>query len=355
MITFPADALRRQLEAVFTAWGMPPEPIKTTIDVMLEADLCGIDSHGIAMLPTYDQWRGDAWLGMNPRADIVRSGPVTAVLDGGGGLGHFASSRAMELAIAKCTAFGLAAVGVRNSHHYGAAGVYAAMAAAKGFIGLSFTNVHTPSVVPTFGAEPMFGTNPIAFAAPARRNRPFLLDMATSTVAMGKLTLADLNDRAVPEGWAMDKDARPTLDPKVGLAARMLTPLGATPLMSSHKGYGLAAMVEILCAMLAGGSFAATRAKRNPGMRHANAGHFFMAIDPRAFRGEGEFEDELDDMIDALHGMKRADPDQPVLVHGDPEYRRRAEREVSGIPMPESLIERLGAVAAKAGAAFLLR
>src|SRR5437773_274342 len=163
----PAELLGRQLTAIFEAWGMKGEPVEITVRMLLAADLRGIDSHGIAMLPLYDEFCRAGKLTLNPDVKVVRETPASALLDGGGGLGHYPSFKAMNLAMEKCSAVGVGAVGVRNSNHYGAAGVYALRAAERGYIGLATTSVWRPTVAPTFGAESMFGTNPIAFAAPA--------------------------------------------------------------------------------------------------------------------------------------------------------------------------------------------
>ncbi len=349
----PAETLRRQLESIFAAWGMPAAVREPTVAVMVETDLRGIDSHGIAMMPLYSQLRADGKMIVNPDIRVLRESPVTGLIDGGGGLGHAPSVRAMELAIAKAKVAGIGAVGVYNSNHYGAAGIYALRAAEQGLIGLTTTNVWKASVVPTRSAAAMFGTNPIAFAAPARRNPPFVLDMATSTVAIGKLTVAWLNEKPIPEGWAVDDHGRPTIDPETALKHRLLTPLGGTPLMSSHKGYGLGAMVEILSAMLPGAFYAPTRATRHPEASRFNIGHFFLALDPAAFREPGAFEDDVDDMIDALRQAPPVDPGEPVLVPGDPELAQRSRRLSDGVPIPERLAEQVRDIAAAAGAPFL--
>ena len=350
----PAETLRRQLAAIFAAWGMPDEQVAITADVMLQADLRGIDSHGVAMLGLYEEFRQAGRLTVAPDVRVMRETPVTALIDGDGGLGHYPSVTAMRLAIDKCRGTGLAAVAVRNSNHYGAAGVYALMAAEQGFIGLSTTSVHRPAIVPTFAAEPLFGTNPIAFAAPAGRNPPFVLDMATSTVAVGKLKLAAFADKDLPPGWAIDEAGQPVTNADIGLKIRWLTPLGGTPQMSSHKGYGLAAMVEILSTMLPGAFYAPTRAARHPDAPRNNIGHFFMALDPAAFRADGGFADDLDDMIDRLRAARRADPAEPVLVAGDPEAAALAERLKTGIPLSPAVQAMVKQAAAACGAPWLL-
>jgi LDH2 family malate/lactate/ureidoglycolate dehydrogenase len=352
--TVPAERLGAQLGAIFRAWGMPEAHIADTVEIMLWADLAGIDSHGTAMMPLYAQFRDEGKIVLAPEIRVVRETPTTALVVGGFGLGHVPGKRAMRMAIAKAKLVGMGAVAVRASNHYGAAGAYAMMAAEAGLIGISTTAVHTPSVVPLWGADATFGTNPIAFAAPARRNRPFLLDMATSTAAIGKLKLAQMAGKKVPEGWAVNAEGRPVTDPDEALKDRRLVALGGSRDLGGHKGYGLAMMVEVLSSTLPGAQFALLRMQNDPGASHADVGHFFLAMDPAAFRAPGAFEAELDDMIDALRATRPADPGQPVRVPGDPEHEERARRLAAGIPIPEKLRQLLLGYAEKAGAEMLL-
>jgi LDH2 family malate/lactate/ureidoglycolate dehydrogenase len=305
-------------------------------------------------MPLYAQFRDEGKILLAPEIRVVHETPTTAIVDGGHGLGHVPSKRAMRLAIKKAETVGMGAVAVRASNHYGAAGAYAMMAAEAGLIGIATTAVHTASVVPLWGADAMFGTNPIAFAAPARRNKPFLLDMATSTAAIGKLKLAQMAGKSVPEGWAVDDHGRPVTDPNIALGNRRLVALGGTRELGGHKGYGLAMMVEILSTTLPGAQYAVLRAQRDPKATHSDVGHFFLAMDPAGFREKGAFEDELDDMIDALRATRPADPNRPVIVPGDPEHAERVRRLKEGIPIPEKLRELLRRYARKAGAETLL-
>src|SRR5262245_45765879 len=173
------EALTTQVVAILRAWGMAEEHITITTEHLVYADLHGVDSHGCGMLLHYHRGLSAGSLTMTPKIEVLRESETTALLDGGGGLGHVPADAAMKLAIAKCRDVGIGAVTVRNSGHYGAAGAYASLAARSGFIGIATTNTAPPAVVPTFGVEAMLGTNPIAFAAPASHNQPFLLDMAT--------------------------------------------------------------------------------------------------------------------------------------------------------------------------------
>ncbi len=350
----PFDTLKAQLVAIFTAWGMSEAHARTTAERMGAADIRGIDSHGATMMQLYSEQFAAGLINVRPEIRVLRQSPVTALLDADHALGHVPATQAMELAIAKCKKSGLAAVAVKQSNHYGSAGAYALMAAEAGLIGMSFTSVWHAVVVPTFAAEPMFGTNPIAFAAPGKKHPMFYLDMATSTAAVGKLKVANLNGKSVPEGWALDAAGNPVTDPALALQKVLLTPLGATRTMGSHKGYGLAAMVEVLCSMVPGAWYAPTREARHPGEQHNNIGHFFLAIDPDAFRDEGEFEDDLDDMIEALRATRPTEAGRPVLVAGDPEQAAMKDRLVNGVPLPDMLTGQLKAIAANAGAPWLI-
>lgn len=358
----PAPRLRGQIETILGAWGMAADMASATAGVMVDTDLRGIDSHGVTMLIGYEERRNTGRLNMAPQLQVVRESPVTALLDADGGLGHHPSLVAMDMAVAKAKRMGVALVAVRNSNHYGAAGAYALRAAEAGLIGITGTGSRTRCVVPTRSRDAMFATNPIAFAAPTRRNRPFVLDMATSTVAVGKVNLCWLNDRPVPAGWVVDEHGRPVTDAELAkrycqrLVEGGVTPLGGMPEMASHKGYGLAAMIEILSTQLSGGIYCATaaddpRAKASP---YDHLGHFFIALDPKAFRPDGEFEDDLDEMIDALRAAPPVDPAKPVLVAGDPEWANYDRRLTEGIPMPVKLVEHVRGIAQRAGVAFEL-
>jgi LDH2 family malate/lactate/ureidoglycolate dehydrogenase len=249
---------------------------------------------------------------------------------------------------------------VFNSTHFGAAGYYAAMASQRGLLGLVTCTTRGNPVLPTRSAVPVLGTNPIAFAAPARRNRHFLLDMSTSTVAQNKVKVYDLQGRPLPSGWVLDEDGNPVTDSALAMDLVTvqftggITALGGTAEMSSHKGYGLSMMVQILSATLAGGSFTPIR-KRTQGRGDPdNIGHFLMALDPTVFREDGEFEHDLDDAIDVLHAAPPVREDEPVLVAGEPEALSREERLRTGIPVPTTLADKIRAICERAGAPFLL-
>src|SRR3989440_7492359 len=352
--------IREQLVSVFRAWSMSDAHAETTAEMMLETDLRGVDSHGISMLPTYDREFRSGRLNTRPVFKTVREGPATALIDADASLGHPVSVYGMNLAVDKCRASGVAVVSVFNSHHFGAAGCYSRIAAERGVIGMVTASTRGVSMVPTFGAEPVMGTNPLAFAAPARRNPPFQLDMATTTVAAGKVKVHKLNHRPLPPGWVVHAGAQPVTDAEEAFKYVFerpeggITPLGGPREAGGHKGYGLAVMVHILGGILAGASFSPIRNRTQKPSDPHNIGHFFLAIDPAAFRPAGAFEDDLDQVIDVLHGAKRADPAQPVLVAGDPEIATKTERLRDGVPIPDDLLTQLRDVTNTAGVPFVL-
>ncbi|CAN5765866.1 Ldh family oxidoreductase [soil metagenome] len=339
-------AWRRQIAEVLRALGMGEADAGVTADVLHQADLMGIDSHGAALLPLYEEQVRSGGATASPRIERVHDRGAVALIDGGAGFGQVPGMLAVEIAAERAGAFGLAAVAIRNSNHYGAAGVYARRLAEQGLIGISTSSVWRGAIVPTGGLEPRLGTNPIAFAAPSARGRPFLLDMATSTAAIGKLKLAHRAGAALPEGWALTRSGAPERDAGLALLDTLLVPLGG------HKGYGLAAMVEILSSTLSG---AAMTPLRGEPCRHHDVGHFVLALDPGFFRGaRAAFEADLDAMTGALRATPPADPGRPVMVAGDPEYACEDDRLAHGMPLSAAFAAQLREVAARTGAPFLV-
>ena len=352
VLRVPAERLSRQTAAILAGWGMGEAHAAATAEVLVAADLAGIDSHGVALLGLYERQINDGKASATPDIRIVRELGATLLIDGGGGFGQVPSMLATDRVIEKASQFGLAAAAVRNSNHYGAAGIYARRIAEAGLIGISTSSVWRPAIAPTGGRAAMLGTNPWAFAAPAARNRPFLLDMATSAVAIGKLKLAARVGHEIPDGWAVTTAGAPQTRPSFDLIDTLLLPLGGNRLHGGHKGYGLAAMVEILSSVLSGAAITPLRDGSEPAY---NVGHFFLALDPGFFRDDCEaFKADVDRLIEALRATPPADPDNPVLVAGDPEYAREAERRERGIPVPAKLAEEIRGIAERAGAEFLL-
>lgn len=360
----PVEAVRRQIAAILAAWGMAEDLLATTVDAMVYADLAGIDSHGLSMLMMYEGGHRAGKLDLRARPRVVREGPATALVDAGAGLGHPAGVAAMRLAMEKALGVGVGAVGVHNSHHFGALGYYASLAPEKGLLALVTSSTRDVTVVPTRGVEPVLGTNPLAFAAPAGRNRPFLLDMSTSTAAANKVKVYELNGRPVPLGWVVDARGVPVTDVvqamdivwrrKGEVAGGGLTPLGGSETTASYKGYGLGVMVQLLSSTLSGASFSPVRKRTRGPDAPDDIGHFCLAIDPRAFREDGAFEQDADVVIDALRGASPAEPGLRVRVAGDPEAETRAARSGGTLPIPPALAGQIRGICERCGAPFLI-
>jgi len=352
-LVVPAPVLKAFIVSVFDRWGTPPAIADLTADLMVRTDLRGVDSHGVGMLPTYLRWHRLGWIVPSAEPKIVRDEGTTAVVDGQQAFGHYTSTLAMELAIAKARAHGVGFVTCRNSNHYGAAANYSMMALTHDMIGLSMTN-SGPAVVPTYGRQAMLGTNPISVAAPAGRHFPFVLDMATSTVAIGKLSVARRWGKAIPAGWALDDEGQPTTDANVAYETRLLTPLGATRDLGGHKGYGLAVMVDILSGVLAGAGFADVRRRREPEPTRADIGHFFGAIDIARFRDLAAFKADMDDLLQALKDSRKAEGQDRIYVAGEPESECEQRRRRDGIPLAPGLVAHLQDLSSEVAVPFTL-
>jgi LDH2 family malate/lactate/ureidoglycolate dehydrogenase len=350
----PYATHRAQIKAILSAWGMPEENAEPTADILSWADLHGVDSHGMSMLPGYDRLRRSGRAKMDARPEIVKETPISALVDGGGGLGHVPAHFAMQVAIDKAKTTGMAIAAVRNSAHFGATGYYTLMAAKAGLIGMACTSASGIQVAPTFGKEAKLGTDPWSFAAPNGGDKPFLLDMATTTVAAGRIRNKANEGLDCPPGWVLNKEGLPSVDP---LEARekggFLTSLGGSPENSSYKGYGLAAMVNILASCLSGATLVTDpqHTKKPQGM---DIGHFFMAIDPGLFRDASEFQADVAQFSNDLRATKPVDPKQPVMVAGDPQWNYEAKRMAEGIPVGPGLLNQVRQIAQASAAPWLL-
>jgi LDH2 family malate/lactate/ureidoglycolate dehydrogenase len=350
----PYETHRAQLKAILLAWGMPDENADKTAEILAWADLHGVDSHGMSMIPGYDRLRRDGRANMQARPRILRETPISALVDGDGGLGHVPAHFAMGVAIAKARAAGMAIAVVRNSAHFGATGYYTLMAAKDGLIGIACTSASSIQVAPTFGREAKLGTDPWSFAAPTAGGEPFLLDMATTTVAAGRIRNKANEGLECPPGWVLNKDGRPSTDP---LEARekggFLTSLGGSPENSSYKGYGLSVMVNILGSCLSGATLI-TDPMHTKKPQGNDIGHCFIAINPELFREPGEFAADVGRLCDDLRATKPVDPAQPVMVAGDPQWKNAQTRLQNGIPVGAGLLNQIRQIAQAGAAPWLL-
>ena len=334
------DKLRDFASEVFIKLGVPDEDARMAADVLVYADLRGVETHGMSNNNLGRIYTRDIKVGkIDPAAElsVVRETPVTALVDGNMGLGLSIGVRAMNMAIEKARNSFIGMVAVKNSHHFGAAQYFSMMAVSHGMIGISSTNSN-PVVLPTGGREPVYGTNPISVSAPSGDEPTFCLDVGTSAMVFQKLILTTRLGNSIPLGIAADDEGEPTTDPAVAVQSKKLLPLGSTPELGSHKGYGLGMVVDVLCGLLSGHG---ASIQMEPGPSYGSNGHFFAAIRIDAFRPLEEFQGQMDDMFQRVHGTAPAKGFDKVLVAGDPEHAREKERREQGIPLLPAVIDEL--------------
>ena len=339
---YMGEDLRQFARQAFLHYEMPEDDATIAAEVIVDADLRGIDSHGLAHLTTHKSYAMGLKSGMvNPKTElqIARETSTTALLDSGGGFGMVVAYRAMEMAINKAKENSIGIVVVTKGHHLGAAGYYSMMALPHDMIGISMTNTW-PAVPPTFGREQRLGTNPISLAAPADKEPPFVLDMATSVVAQGKLEIARRKGASIPAGWAVDQDGNPITDPNDYWKDGALNPLGSSAELSSYKGYGLAVMVDILAGVLSGVGYGAMLSSEK-----RISGYFFGAIRIDSFRPVNEFKAMMDDMIRTLRETPPMPGEKRVLVAGLKEHETFQERSEHGIPLHPQVVDSLRGLA----------
>jgi L-2-hydroxycarboxylate dehydrogenase (NAD+) len=339
--------LSRFVSNGFEKLGVPSQDAEIAANVLVTADLRGVDTHGVIRFNPrgwYVKWLRDGEMTAAPSIEIVSDAASSALLDGDRGMGMVIGHHAMELAIEKAKVSGVGTVGVRNSRHFGMSAYYAMRALPHDMIGIAMTNA-SRQVVPTFGRDARFGTNPICFAAPAQTELPFVIDMATTTAAAGKLELAARRGAPIPLGWALDEKAEPTSDPRIAQKARRLLPLGGTREGGSHKGYGLAILVEILSGVLTG---TVTALNKNQDPR----GHFFAALRIDAFRPAAEFKSDMDRLIRELKSTQPVEGQDRVYVAGELESETAKERTAKGIPLLGSVVNDLRDVGKQLGITY---
>jgi L-2-hydroxycarboxylate dehydrogenase (NAD+) len=338
------DTMERFMVEAFKKAGVPEDDAKICADVLITADKFGIDSHGFNRLkPIYLDRIKDGILNPLTRIGMIRESPTTAVIDGHNGMGHVIAKRSMQLAIDKAAQYGMGMVAVRNSTHFGIAGYYALMAAEAGMIGCTGTNAR-PSIAPTFGVENMLGTNPLTFAMPTDEDFPFLLDCATSVTQRGKIELYARQGKDVPPGWVIDENGESKTNAAEILKDLVAEKAALAPLgglgeeTGGYKGYGYAAVVEILSAALQGGSYM----KMLMGMKDGKKvpyplGHFFIAINISNFTEPDEFRVTTGNILRELRASRKMPGHDRIYTAGEKEYTVWLERKDKGVPLNPSL------------------
>ena len=317
-------------------------------DNLVQSNLRGIDSHGVSRLGRYIDGIKTGYMIADAKPKIVKETSVLANVDGGNGLGQVAGTFGMQLAIKKAQKEGFGMVTVFNSNHYGFAGYYPLMALKHNFIGISMTN-SAPLAVPTFGKNAIIGTNPIAVTAPTKKNKPWVMDFATTVAPRGKLEVYNRLGKELPEGWATDENGHVTHD-----AGRVLNNLGkllgggilplggAGELYGGHKGYGLIVMVDLFCGILSGSNYGRHVVSKKEGkINFPRVGHMFMALDPEYFIGLDSFRTRMDNYIDELKNSEKAKGEPRIYVHGEKEFEEHDRREKNGCPLDAKTAEGL--------------
>ncbi len=349
---YPVESLKEFTYTIFKKIGCTDEHAQLATQVLLSADLRGIDSHGVARLSGYVRLWEASRINATPDIKIVHESPSTAVVDGDGGLGLVVAPKAMSIAIEKAKAAGTGWVSVRNSNHFGIAGYHAMMALEHDMIGWAMTNA-SPLVAPTFSVERLLGTNPIALAVPADKQPPFVADMATTTAANGKLEILQRKNKEAPLGWIQTRDGKPSTNPNELKDGGALIPLGSDYEHGSHKGYGLGAMVDILSAVLSGANYGPwvppfvsfLQPPSDPVGK--GIGHFLGAMRIDAFRPADEFKKNMDTWIKRFRAAKTSEGNERVLIHGDPEREISKHRSNHGIPLNTKVVDDLKELAEK--------
>lgn len=334
-----SDDLRRYTEDVLAACGVPARDAAAVADCLLYANLSGVDSHGIIRLPHYVTRLGNGSIASEPTITFDRPRPTIVRVDGGDGLGHAVTARALEVALPVCREYGTATVVIGNSSHFGMAGYYLRDITAAGFVGMVTTHTDV-RIVPHGARTPFAGTNPIAYGFPTG-GEPFVLDFATTSVSFGKIALARTEGRSIPPDWGVDAEGEPTTDPNelVGMHA-----------IAGYKGAGLAMVIDLFSAMFSGMPFGPHINRMYEELdAPRKLGHFITMWDIGALVPIDALRARMDAYVAELHDLPRTDPGTPVLHPGEPEATRRAQRGANGIPIEPGLVRELAALGDRLG------
>ncbi len=334
-----ADELRAFAQDVLAAAGVAGIDAEVIAEALVDANLGGVDSHGVLRLIQYADALRDGQVNARPEVRIVRRGIATGLVDADGGYGYRPTLLAADLALELAAAAGAAVVGVAASHHFGVTAYYALRLARAGAIGIVTTNT-SPVLAPPGSSQPIVGNNPIAIAAPRPApHDPIVADIALSEVAYGKIRLAAAEGRPIPLGWGRDAQGQPTTDAVAALAAHSLEPVGR------HKGFALATMVEVLAGALTGSPVGL---RSNP---HENdrggVGHLVVAIRPESFTDLSVFDGHVEELVDSIHAAERADSTDRLYLPGEIERITREQRTMQGIPLTDELTSQLSSLAAR--------
>jgi len=338
---FPAKRLEAFGAGALAALGLPEEDAALCAARMIDADLRGVDTHGIFRLPHYSQRIRLGGINLHPKVHAVRENAVTALVDGDNGMGHVVMNYATKLAIRKAAESGLAWVGTCNGNHAGAGAVYSSMPLAHDMVGMYMTVANANHMAPWGGIELILGTNPISVAIPAGEEPSVVLDIATTVTSYGKVKLAAQKGESIPVGWMIDKKGQPLTDPKRS-SEGFLVPIG------DYKGYGLNVVIGMLAGVLNGAAFGRNVVdfNRDPAAVN-NSGHMIMAMRVDNFQPVETFKGEMDRVIREIRASKRMEGIDRIWLPGEMEHYRIRERLERGIPLAEAVVVQLRKLAAE--------
>ena len=330
----PVVAAQEFCVKVFVAAGLSSQDAHTVTDNLILGDLRGLASHGIARLKVYTERINNGLINAHPNIRTLNEKPGMFHLDGDNGLGAVVGTEAMEMSIERASKSGVCFCSVRRANHFGIAAYYTMKAARRNMIGFALQN-NPPAIAPWGGITPMIGTNPFSIAVPAETHEPIVLDCSCSKVARGKINVAEIEGRPIPEGWAIDSEGRSTTDATQALRGSVL-PFG------EYKGYGIAMIIDILCGILSGSAYGThVGALWNNPKTTQNLGLTFMVIDVSSFMDPGEFKAQTDRMIEELKTSKRAKGVDEIFVPGEIEHRNLERNEKRGITIGQGVLNDL--------------
>jgi len=352
MQVFTKDSLYQIAHKVFLAMGSNDDDAKQAADVLLSADVRGIDSHGVSRLLGYVALWEAGRINMKPNVVVKREHKSTFTIDGDEGLGLVVAPKAMKIAIERAKEYGTGWGAIQNSNHFGIAGYHAMMALPHDMIGMAMTNA-TPFIPPTHSKQAMLGTNPLAYAFPTDKQKPLVIDLATASVARGKIEIARREGKVIPKGWIVDKHGFTSQNVDELKDGGMLTPLGSLEELGSHKGYALGSLVDVMTGVLSGANYGkwvppfVSYLPLLPNLPGNGLGHFVGALEIEGFRSTSEFKASMDHWIQSFKSAERIDDSQEIFVPGEKEYITEEERNANGIPLNDKVIEDLEGLSKK--------
>ncbi len=352
-VRIDAEKLKEYVCKVIEAFNVPEHDARIVADVLVTADLFGIESHGVQRLGRYVRGLKSGSIKAKPQIKVVRDSPACALIDGDSGLGQVVCMKAVQIAIEKAEKCGVGVVGVRNSNHFGIAGYYALKISSRKMIGIVLTNSR-PLACYTHTIGRNIGTNPIAISIPTKEPPPYLFDAATSVVPIGKIEVLVKEGRKAPLGWGVDEHGELTEDPKIILERGAVLPLGGLgEVLGGHKGSGLSISIDILCGVLTGANWGLNVGLAVEG-RRANVGHFIVAINIESFMEFDQFTDRMEEFRSYIKSLPKHPKAERIWIPGEKAWLTMQTRLKIGIPIHKAIIEELKAIGSEVGLEFEL-